>query len=394
MSVDLATKSLLHDKLRFFITVSGVAFAVTLVFVQVGLFLGLMSNASLTIDQIDADLWVTSRNTPNVDFAHTFPETYIKRVRSIDGVERADNLIVWFMNVNLPTGAVEGTEVYALEDFEAWNFPRGVVWASGLPAGGGPKRSPEPHTTPLADLRRGPYMVLDDSAKKRWGEFAVGDYREVLGRRLKIIGRTIDAKSFTTTPLTFMDYRLAQSLNESDLRGNTTYILVKLANGADAEAVRKEIQRRLPYNDVFTKDEWAKRSRAYWIDSTGLGLNMYITVFLGCLVGIVVVAQTLYTSTMEHIREFGTVKAIGGGNGEIYKILGKQATIAAIAGFALGALQAFALRPVMRKIDLKLIIPTELYVIVLIGAIALCLSAAVISFRKVASIDPALVFRA
>src|SRR5688500_20366602 len=93
MAVDLATKSFLHDKLRFFITVSGVAFAVTLVFVQVGLFLGLMSNASLTIDQIDADLWVTSHNTPNVDFAHTFPETYIKRVRSVPGVERADNLI-------------------------------------------------------------------------------------------------------------------------------------------------------------------------------------------------------------------------------------------------------------------------------------------------------------
>jgi putative ABC transport system permease protein len=120
---------------------------------------------------------------------------------------------------------------------------------------------------------------------------------------------------------------------------------------------------------------------------------MYITVFLGCLVGIVVVAQTLYTSTMEHIREFGTVKAIGGRNAEIYAILGKQATIAALAGFALGALQAFALRPVMATIDLKLIIPTSLYAVVLVGAIVLCLSAALISFRKVATIDPALVFR-
>jgi putative ABC transport system permease protein len=375
MAVDLATKSLLHDKLRFFITVSGVAFAVTLVFVQVGLFLGLMDNASLTINQIDADLWVTSRNTPNVDFAHTFPETYVKRVRSIDGVDRADNLIVWFMNVNLPTGAVEGTEVYALEDFARWNFPWNVVDGN------------------LEDLRRGPYFILDDSAKKRWGAFETGQYREILGRRLKIIGKTVDAKSFTTTPLTFMDYRMAQALNEGDLRGNTTYILVKLAPGTNAETVRAEIQRRLPFNDVYTKAEWAKRSRSYWIDSTGLGLNMYITVFLGCLVGIVVVAQTLYTSTMEHIREFGTVKAIGGGNAEIYKILGKQATIAAVAGFGLGALQAFAMRPVMSKIDLKLIIPMPLYFWVFAGAVLLCLSAAIISFRKVASIDPALVFR-
>ena len=120
---------------------------------------------------------------------------------------------------------------------------------------------------------------------------------------------------------------------------------------------------------------------------------MYITVFLGCLVGIVVVAQTLYTSTMEHIKEFGTVKAIGGGNLDIYRILGKQATISAIAGFVLGALMAFALRPAIGKLDLKLIIPPVFAGIVLAGAIVMCLAAAMISFRKVASIDPALVFR-
>ena len=88
-----------------------------------------------------------------------------------------------------------------------------------------------------------------------------------------------------------------------------------------------------------------------------------------------------------------TVKAIGGGNADIYKILGKQATIAAIAGFALGALQAYAIRPLIYKIDLKLVIPNSLSVAVFIGSILLCLSASMISFRKVASIDPALVFR-
>ena len=375
MSVDLATKSLLHDRLRFLITVSGVAFAVTLVFVQVGLFIGLMDNASLTIGQIDADLWITSHNTPNVDFAHAFPETYVKRVRSIPGVIRADNLIVWFMTVNLPTGAVEGTEVYALEDFTRWNFPQNVAEGN------------------VQDLRRGGYVFVDDSAKKRWGAFAVGDYREILGRRLKIIGRTIGDKSFTTTPLTFLDYRLAQSLNPDTLRGNTTYILVKLAAGANRERVAAEIRHRLPFNDVYTKSDWARRSRNYWIDSTGLGLNMYLTVFLGCLVGIVVVAQTLYTSTMEHIKEFGTVKAIGGGNGQIYAMLAKQATIAAVAGFAFGALQALAIGPLMAKADLKLIIPNALFVIVFGGSLLLCLGAAMVSFRKVAAIDPALVFR-
>ena len=373
--VDLALKSLLHDRLRFLITVSGVAFAVTLVFVQVGLFLGLLSNASVTIDHADADLWVTSHGTPNIDFAHTYPESVVNRVRSTPGVLRADNLIVWFMNISLPSGAVEGVEVYAMEDFGRWNLPWNVAEGN------------------LADLRRGRFCVVDDSATKRWGTFAVGEHREVLGRRLKIIGRTMEAKSFTTTPILFMDYRMAQSLNPGELRNNTTYTLVKLAPGVDRAAVAADLRKKLPWNDVWTKEEWSSRSRTYWIDSTGIGLNMYITVFLGCLVGIVVVAQTLYTSTMEHLREFGTVKAIGGGNADIYAILGKQASIAAVVGFLAGAGFAVAMRPAMAKIDLALHIPPVLVGSVFVGSLLLCLTAAMISFRKVAKIDPALVFR-
>ncbi len=373
--VDLARKILLHDKMRFFITVSGVAFAVTLVFVQVGLFEGLLANASMTIEKIDADIWVTARNTPNVDFSNTFPETFVQRVRSIAGVARADNLIVWFGRVALPTGANENAVLYALEHFDRWGLPWSIT--SGDPR----------------DLRRGKYVILDDSATKRFGRFTVGDYREFSGQRLKIIGKTHEARSFTTNPIAFMDYRVAQSMNRQELHNRTTYILVKLAPGANSEAVQAEIRRRLPYNDVHTRTEWAARSRNYWTSNTGLGLNMMMTVFLGCLVGVVVVAQTLYTSTMEHIKEFATVKAIGGGNADIFMIIGKQAAIAAVVGFALGAVMTLGLRPAMAAIDLKLILTPSFAGYVFVGTFVLCVGASVLSFRKVASIDPALVFR-
>jgi putative ABC transport system permease protein len=373
--VDLARKILLHDKVRFLITVSGVAFAVTLVFVQVGLFEGLLANASVTIERIDAELWVSARNTPNVDFSNTFPETLVQRVRSVPGVARADNLIVWFGRVALPTGATENAVLYALEDFTRWNLP----WR--LSAGD------------ARNLRRGKYVILDDSATKRFGRFSVGDYREINGQRLKIIGRTGEARSFTTNPIAFLDYRVAQSLDRQSLHNRTTYILVKLAPGADREAIRAAIHARLPYNDVWTRAEWARRSRSYWTDSTGLGLNMMMTVILGCLVGVIVVAQTLYTSTMEHIKEFATVKAIGGGNAEIYAIIAKQAAIAAMVGFALGAILTEGLRPVMAGIDLNLILTPIFSVSVFAGTLALCLGASAISFRRVAALDPALVFR-
>jgi putative ABC transport system permease protein len=370
---NLALKTLLHDKSKLAITLAGVAFAVTLVLVQVGLFLGLLDNASITIEKLPADLWVTAPNTPNVDFATSFSAARVDRVRSVPGVERADNLIVAFMEVALPTGALEGVQVYAMADLRAWAFPWHVTQGD------------------VDDLRRSPSIFMDDSAEKRFGAFSVGEYREILGRRLKIVGRTREAKSFTTTPIVFMDLRLAQEMR--GLAGQSNYIVARLAPGADVEAVRAEIKRRLPYNDVYTRAEWSARSRDYWIKSTGIGLNIYLAAFLGCLVGFLVVAQTLYSSTLEHLKEFGTVKAIGGGNGEIYKILCQQALMVAVGGFAAGVSVSHGLAEVVAGMDLRLAITDSLTAVVFGGALAVCLVAAVLSFRKVATIDPALVFR-
>src|SRR6266581_3568187 len=143
--VSLARKNLLHDRIRFAITVAGVAFAVTLVLVQVGLFMRLLDKATVTIQHATADIWVTSKETPNVDFAHTFPETTVLRVRGVPGVERAENLIIQFMNIQLPTGAEEGCLVYALNDFEGWSLPWSV------------------NEGEVRDLKRGDYILMDRS---------------------------------------------------------------------------------------------------------------------------------------------------------------------------------------------------------------------------------------
>jgi putative ABC transport system permease protein len=372
--VSLARKNLLHDRLRFVITVAGVAFAVTLVLVQVGLFMGLLDKATTTIEHSSADIWVTSHETPNVDFAHNFPETTVLRVRGVNGVAKADNLILQFMNIQLPSGAEEGCLVYALPDFETWNLPWSV------------------NEGDVRDLKRGRYILMDRSAERRFGPFQVGDHREILGRRFKIIGTTSGAASFTTAPIVFMDFGNAQELTEN-VRNKTSYVLVKVAAGYDPEAVAASIRSVLPYNDVYTKAAWSRRSRTYWVVSTGLGMNMGVTVFLGVLVGIVVVAQTLYTSAVEHVKEFGTVKAIGGSNWDIYRILGEQALIAALVGYALGGVISMGMRPLMAKLYLNVLVSPGFAATVFIGTVLMCLGAAMLSFRRVAGIDPALVFR-
>jgi putative ABC transport system permease protein len=373
--VDLAVKILMDNKTRSLTTVTGVAFAVALVYVQVGLFVGLLASASVTVDKMDADVWVAARNTPNVDFGNSFPESDVQRVRSVPGVARADNLIVWFATVSLPGGAKESAIIYGLKDFARWNLPWEIL-----------EGNPD-------DLRRGRYVFLDDSATRRFGPFRLGEHREFSGQRLKIIGRTADARSFTTSPIAFLDYRLAQSLTPSELDRKTTYIVAKLTPEADAEAVVAELRHRLPYHDVHTRADWSSQCRGYWVESTGLGLTMFLTVSLGCLVGVIVVAQTLYTSTTEHLTEFATLKAIGGRDRDIYGVILEQAVIAACLGYLAGSAVTLALVPVLDRFDMPLVVTPAHAAWVFLGTLLLCLIASVWSFRGVATLDPAIVFR-
>ena len=264
-----------------------------------------------------------------MDFAHTFPETAVLRVRGVPGVERADNLIVQFMNIQLPNGAEEGCLVYALEDF------RGLEPA--LERAG---RGRGATSSAAANI------LMDRSAERRFG--AVRDRRlprdpppPLQDHRHHHGGGVVHHRAHRVHGL-----RQARRSCSEILQGRTSYVLVKTAPGADVPAVAAEIRRRLPFNDVHTRDEWAREARGRTGSCRpGSGMNMGVTVFLGILVGIVVVAQTLYTSAVEHVKEFGTVKAIGGSNWDIYRILGEQALIAAVVGFVLGGLISLAMRP-------------------------------------------------
>lgn len=372
--MDIALRMLMFDRGKLAIALAGVTFAVTLVLVQLGLFRGLLDNATVTIEHADADLWITSKNTPNVDFPHYFADGAVARVRSIEGVEHADNLLVAFVGMQLPSGAEETIVVYGVERPERWHLP----WS--LSRGD------------VAALRRPRTMVLDESAAKRFGVFSIGDRREVFGRRMNIVGASRDAVSFTTMPMAFTSLEAAQDL-AAMFSGRTAYVLVKLAPGADRARVVEEARRRLPYNDVYTREAWASRTRDYWVASTGLGLNMAFTVFLGVLVGITVVAQTLYGFTLDHTRELGTLKALGASTTRVCAMIATQAAVAGVSGFVLAMPCVALLREAAKTMALRVMVTGPSVLFVFAGTIFLCVAASLLSFRRIAAIDPALVFR-
>ena len=243
------------------------------------------------------------------------------------GVERADNLIVQFMNIQLPNGAEEGCLVYALADFAGLE--------PALERGGRGRRGPQARPLhPHGPLRGAALRRLRRRRLPRDPRPPLQDHRH------HHRGRVLHHRAHR---LHGLRQRAGAARRSCRARRATSW-----SRSPRARTCRRWRRRSAgvaPYNDVHTRAEWAARRASYWVVSTGLGMNMGVTVFLGILVGIVVVAQTLYTSAVEHVKEFGTVKAIGGSNWDIYRILGEQALIAAVVGFGLGGVISYAMRP-------------------------------------------------
>src|SRR5204863_7964950 len=143
-------------------------------------------------------------------------------------------------------------------------------------------------------------------------------------------------RSFTTTPYVFMDVDRARA-HTGVPSNKATYFLVRVGKGADVEQVRRNLLASLADVEVLTPAEFRERSRQFWLFGTGAGAALFAGALLGVIVGTVIVAQTLYSSTKDHLNEFATLRAIGSSRKYIYKVIICQALLSAVIGFSLAS---------------------------------------------------------
>ena len=371
----VALRILLYDKTRSLITLIGIVFAVGLIFAQMGIYLGLMATSSVIIDHTPGDIWVTSQNNKNFDFSQPFPEYIYDHVLSTEGVQSAEKLIVAWGLIKQQQGGTEQVEIIG------FNPDSGI---------GGPWKMKE--GDPSA-VKNGNFIIVDESAKQRLGDIRVGDYRDILFRRLQIVGISEGVRSFTTAPFVFTSYKLAQSLVGYIGPDNTVFVIAKAAPGFSVAQVVDNLQGKLKGVDVYTKEAFSRKTRLYWTIETGVGFSFLLTIVISFLVGMLIVGQTIYNSTMEHIKEFGTLKALGADNFEIYKIIFSQALINALAGYLISLVLTLASVKLYQAVGTVMVINGWLNLVVLALTLFMCLSAAAVSIRKIKRIDPAILFR-
>lgn len=369
----LARKILLHDRIKFAVAAAGVAVSVWLVLTQVGLYLGFMQNTSNLIDHSSADLWVSGAGNENFDFAAPIDERTFYRVASVPGVARAERMLLAFGQFKLTNGGSEGVEVVGIEPdaqlFRPWNVVAG-------------------------DARRlnDAYAIaLDETEFGKLGLRSADERNEITGKRTRIVALTNGIRSFTTSPFVFTSLKRAREYTRHSPE-QLTYVLVKAAPGVDVAQLKARLA-RLPDVDAYTAAEFSARAQRYWSTRTGVGTGFFMTAVMGVLVGLVVVGQILYNGTLEHLKEYGTLKAMGAPNSAIVRTILYQALLSACIGYVLGGASAYLASAAVRAANLVIRLTPTLLVGTAVLTAAMCAVAAMLSVLKVLRLDPASVFK-
>jgi putative ABC transport system permease protein len=372
----LARRNLFHDKMRFAVTLTGIVFALVLIIIQFGLFLGFTTTTSNNIDHSGADLWVVFHGVGYFDTGRAFSERKFYQVLATPGVQQAEKYMQAFARWKRPDGRIENIQIIGFHAGSGLGEPWNVVQGD------------------LSDVKQEDAVLVDELYREKLGVQKIGDRIEIGDRRARVVGFTRGIRSFTTSPFVYTSFKSSLDYtNPVSEENRTAYVLVKASPGVSPKELQKRLQTRLTDVDVYTTDEFSQRTRFYWMFTTGAGLAVLTAALMGLVVGVAVVAQTIYAATMDHIREYGTLKAMGATNVYLYRVLIEQAVWSAVLGYGLAMIVAHFVVQASEKGGAVILMPWSMTMGMLALAIVMCIAAALVSINKVTRIDPAMVFK-
>ena len=374
MVLTLALRNLLHDRIRLAVTLIGILFSIVLVAVQLGLYLGSSRMITANIEKSDADLFVTTFGAKSFeDGGILLTDRERHQALATPGVQSVVPLVVSFAEWRKPGGGSSRVVVVGSDADDKGLVPWSLVEGT------------------LEDIKAPDAVAVDRSYLAELGINGVGDTAQVATGRVKVRALTEGVRSFTQSPYAYTTLNRARQLMGADA-DRTTFLLVKLAPGANSAAVQNDLGQRLSSAEVLTKEEFRARSLKQWLFKTGAGLALIGGAILGSLVGTVIVAQTLYSSTKDHIHEFATLRALGSSKGYIHKVILAQAGFSAVIGYALGMIIALLILYASRNSALPLVMTPGLAFWLFALTVAMCAISALSAIVKVTKIDPATVF--
>ncbi len=370
----LGLRNLMQDRLRFVATIVGIVFSIVLVTIPLGLFMSFERMVTTMIDHAPADLWVVPFGTKCFEDPSLLDERDRKQALAVLGVSEAIPVVIGFTQWTVPGGGT--TPVFVIGSdastpgLHPWNFVEGDLDALSAP-----------HA-----------VAIDQTYFGRLGVTRIGDSTEIREQKVEVTAITSGIRSFTTTPYVFTTLDRAQNYVASS-PNKVSYFLIHVAPNTDIDGVRKRLLAGLSKVEVLTPDEFRGRSRAFWLFGTGAGAALFAGALLGAIVGTVIVAQTLYSSTKDHLGEFATLRAIGSSSAYIHKVIICQALLSAVIGFSVAASIGLIIVKATAETALPIVMTPQLTLGLFLLTVMMCIASSLAAIVQVMRIDPATAFR-
>jgi len=376
----VALAMLTGDRAKYMGLIFAISFSSFLITQQASIFAGLMNRTrSQILDVTDADVWVMDPATQYVDEVYALKDSDLGRVRGVPGVRWAVPFFKGQPRAKAPDGKFRVAILLGLDDASL--------------AG-----APEPRRMILGSVEslRDPDAVLIDLAGYHFffpGQpLELGKTLEMNDHRAKIVGIVDASAPFTTFPVLYTRY--SQALNYVGReRKLLSFILVKAEPGISMQELTRRIQAATGLK-AATSHDFGWMTIVYYLRHTGIPINFGLTVGIAMIVGTVVAGQTFYLFTLENLKQFGALKAIGTTNRKLMGMILLQALVVGAVGYAVGMGLATVFFIVARTEATRGIVLLW-QVMVGTGVVVLLIVtlASLLSIRKVLVLEPAMVFR-
>jgi putative ABC transport system permease protein len=371
----IALHSLLFDRGKLAAAVLGVALATTLAFVQIGLYRGFEVSSSTVIEHHGGDLWAMPTGLEVLDNAETLSVSVRNLLSSHPCVSDVRALIYGFVMIRKPNGTRDNALVVGAEP----RLGRGMPWAV-VQGDAGDLAHPLRVSVDRTDLKK---LQLADPP--------IGATFEVNNQRVTVAAVTQGIRSFTLMPYLFTSITNARRLMGL-VEGHAHFYAVNLQRAECAADVRRWMAQQADVT-MITRADWMKRTERYWVSGSGAGMVLAFTAILGLIVGAVIVGQTLYSMTKEHLLELATLKALGATPRELAGFVLWQVSLLAIVGGGIGLGIAYVLRDVMARSGLNVTLEAGTVGLGVLATIMMCAVASVASLRTVLKVEAATVLR-
>jgi putative ABC transport system permease protein len=379
--ISVAWLNLVHERTRLLVAIAGVAFAVLLMFMNLG-FLGALTTTTTNFyKQFNADIFLSSPNTLEISSTTVFPLERLTQAEGIPGVAKVMPLYSGYLIWRNPEPPNTSRAMFVY----GYNLDDPVFLM------------PEMNTPEAKRILQQPNVVFYDRlSRPEFGPSTVGTVTEADSRQVTIGGNYSLGGGFAADGTLIMsDQNFIRYLSPRPLSSVDT-ALIQVTPGANVDRVVRALKQALPDDvEVFTKEGIISRDQTYWITSTSIGFIFGLGVMVSFIVGIVIVYQILYTDIRDHLGEYATMKAMGYRNRYLFKVVIQEALLLAAMGYTPGLIISMGLYELTRSAtsgSLPVAMDLGRVFFVLTLTIVMCCVSGVISVRKAMSTDPAEVF--